>query len=291
MHGSVKSYCSKCQTDTNQDILHKEIISYRDEYMCDESYEIIKCRGCELISFRYEFVDIENAYYEANDELKPIVTTEVYPKTIKNHKSISETYYMPKVIQKIYFETLSAIKDGSFILAGLGLRSTIEAICIDKNIKGNDLSKRISNMAKQGLLSTSDSKLLHSIRFLGNDAAHEIKMPNEASVFTALRIVEHLINSIYILENEAKFRLETVIDEYEEFENILNLSLRNFNKNDELPLVKLLGKNTRRFVDNFKIFESQLIKKINDNNYSKVAIGKIDKYNGSAKDLQHFIIT
>lgn len=43
---------------------------------------------------------------------------------------------------------------------------------------------------------------------MGNDAAHDIKKPKDESLSVALQIVEHLIASVYILENKAVVTLK-----------------------------------------------------------------------------------
>ncbi|WP_140386550.1 DUF4145 domain-containing protein, partial [Vibrio parahaemolyticus] len=70
-------------------------------------------------------------------------------------------------------------RDEAYTLAGIGFRATIEAVCNDQSIQGKELSTRINNLASNGLISKKDSTRLHSIRFLGNDAAHDIKVPKK----------------------------------------------------------------------------------------------------------------
>jgi hypothetical protein len=85
------------------------------------------------------------------------------------------------------------------VLAGVGLRALIEAICTDQKAKGRKLEKKIDAMASMGVLAKAQSDLLHSHRFLGNVAAHRIEAANPAELIAALDIAETMIKTIYIL--------------------------------------------------------------------------------------------
>jgi hypothetical protein len=48
-----------------------------------------------------------------------------------------------------------------------------------------------------GFISSKQAETLHEIRFLGNDAAHELYQPSGQTVETAIDIVEHLLAQVY----------------------------------------------------------------------------------------------
>ena len=124
-----------------------------------------------------------------------------------------------------------AIQEGAFTLAGLGLRATIEAICNDKNVKGRNLQVRINAMNKSGMISKSDAERLHAIRFMGNDAAHEIKKAKEKSILIALKIIEHILLSVYIFEEEVSKHLEAPVSNINDVILILKSNLNNLEDN------------------------------------------------------------
>lgn len=53
-------------------------------------------------------------------------------------------------------------------------------------------------MAKSVLTKTG-SETLHSMRILGNQAAHEVKPHSEEALNLAMDVVEHMLNDVYIL--------------------------------------------------------------------------------------------
>lgn len=282
--------CSKCKRKTRNKCLKAVTESGDSDYRFTESHEIIECQGCGNRSFRQVFMDEEAAYPidEGEWEVPEIVT--YYPSYTPIDGEIEKIYQVPEVVREIYEESMLAVQAGALTLAGLGLRGTIEAVCNNKNISGRNLEVRISKMASQGLISSKDSERLHAIRFLGNDAAHEIKKPGQSQISVALKIINHLIQSVYLLEIEMRRKLDTIISNPEEFEGLLNKHLEEFSPNDEYPLAKFLGKDIRRLGQSTSVLETHLMKAIASGDYTKFKVGKVAKFSGSKEMLQHFIV-
>lgn len=286
------SPCVSCNRKTYHEALHTDVQS-EHEYRVDIINEMLKCRGCHTISFRKTIRDYENAYPidDTNNEWHVPEDITHYPSILEGHKELGNIWEVPAIVKDIYIQSVQAIKNQSNTLAGIGLRATIEAICNDQSIGGRTLEKRIDALAKGGLISQKDAERLHAIRFLGNDAAHEIKRADPGNLLIALRIIEHLLVNIYILDSEADGRLDTIIKTFENFETFLNKKIAELSAGDEVPLAKIFGRDVRRFHGYLPAHEIELIKRISGGAYSKLAVGKIDSYAGSKEQLQHFIVT
>jgi hypothetical protein len=284
-----KNYCVKCKQKTNHDIEGTHQIEHDPyDYHCMIEHSVVKCRGCDTVSFLRVFHDIEGAYPTDHDEWVVPKEIETYPKAKAGNL---DTKHLPDIVESIYTETCNAYRDGALTLAGIGFRATIEAICNDQGITGKELSARINNLAGKGLISKKDSTRLHSIRFMGNDAAHDIKKPSERSLQAALVIVEHLITTVYIIDRESVGKLDAIIEDYSKFEILLNERLEGFSVGDEYPLPKFLGKDTRLISGSTKTIEKTLGTRIGKGEYTKLKFGKKDKYLGSNDVLQHYIVT
>jgi hypothetical protein len=284
------SPCRRCKTKT----LHIDLCKSEDngdrEYSFYSCYAVIQCLGCEKKSFRYSWKDIEQAYQISEDEWEVPEGIECYPQYDPSHVDLEEVYIVPKLVRSIYQESVTAVQAQALTLAGLGLRGTIEAICNDKNISGRNLESRITKMANLGIISRSDADRLHAIRFLGNDAAHDIKKPEKDQISVALKIINHLIQSVYILQIESEGKLDTILVNDSEFIDLLDEKLGDFQSGDEVPLGKIFGKDRRRLGSSASTFEAQLISEIKAGNYLKLNMGKVAKYNKSPTDLQHFVV-
>jgi len=286
----VTSYCRSCGQETNHGILSEHTESYRDEYACDYAYQIVECLGCNTKSFREVFEDLESSYQISNNEWEVPKRIDVYPKFIKGHHNLDNDYCLPDLVGRIYREVILAFQEDALVLAGLGLRGTVEAVCNDLEITGRNLEVRISKLATAGNISRNDAERLHGIRFMGNDAAHEIKKPKKEHLSVALKIVEHLLSSVYILEEEVEGKIETTITEFPKFEQLLSKKVKLLNSGDELPLVAILRKDIRRVKESAAILEAELLAKMASGNLTYLSPGKLEKYQGSKSDLQHYVV-
>jgi hypothetical protein len=287
----VYSPCVSCNRKTHHQVLHADTCA-EYEYRVDTIHEMLKCLGCHSISFRRVIRDYESAYPmdEVSDEWHVPEGVTNYPSFVEGHKGLGDIWEVPAVVRRIYTQSVQAIKDQSDILAGIGLRATIEAICNDQTIGGRNLEKRIEALAKGGLISQKDAERLHAIRFLGNDAAHDTKSANAENLLIALRIIDHLLVTIYILDNEADGRLDTIIKKFESFETLLDEKLSRFSAGDEIPLAKIFGQDVRRFLGYLLTHEAELLSRISSGVYRKLVVGKVETYSGSREQLQHFVV-
>lgn len=122
-----------------------------------------------------------------------------YPRTMGRDPIPDLDEFLPPKIKRIYGEVLQALNNGLPVLAGIGLRALIEAMCTDHQAKGKDLRAKINAMASMGVLAKAQSDLLHTHRFLGNVAAHEIEAAHPRELIAAIDIAETMIKTIYIL--------------------------------------------------------------------------------------------
>jgi hypothetical protein len=282
----VKNYCDSCGQETHHSI--EGIHTYTTDpetYHCMTEHAVVKCCGCDAVSFRKAFHDYEGAYPGEYNEWVVPITVENYPPA---QAGSVDTRHLPGIVESIYSETCSAYKSGAQILAGIGFRATIEAICNDQDISGKELSGRINNLASKGLISKKDSKRLHSIRFLGNDAAHDIKTPSRKSLEAALVIVEHLMTTVYILDKQSNGALDALIEEYSKFEDLLNEKLDDFAAGDEYPLQKFLGKDSRLIAG--KKLEKELRVAIGKGDFKRLKFGKKSKFLDFPEELDHYIV-
>ncbi|WP_314057963.1 DUF4145 domain-containing protein [Empedobacter brevis] len=212
----MKSYCNICNRQTNQNILFKKEVEYSDEdhlWWEENIYQIIQCAGCDEITYRTlytnaqmsQYADYENPYTQT---LYPIRGPYSIP--IKNFKNL------PLRIKDIYRETIDAFNNNQIILCSAGLRALVEAICLEKGIKGinkvdkNGKSKLCTNLEckidalhQNNLLIKENADSLHELRFLGNEALHELEKPSTEEITLAVEILELTLENIFELQHKA----------------------------------------------------------------------------------------
>ncbi len=265
----LKHFCRTCKGKRNHKSLFSKKTSsdYEEErFNWHEDFEIIECLGCETISFLKVYTDDNMA--ETNDEGKWVYYSdyEVYPNIIEDIEPILHTHFLPQAIRNIYFEAVQAYKVNAFILTAGGLRAIIEALCNHLDIKKGTLSSRIDLLHKKSYLTLSESKRLHSIRFLGNDALHEIEPPKKHILILLFEIINHLLLNLFINDKKIEGHLDTIIDNYFEFLIHIKCRTNHVFINKESTLLQILGKSIRRFSkENIVEFEKRLIEEIKNN--------------------------
>lgn len=170
-----------------------------------EYHYLVECMGCESIKYvnRVHFHDPE-----INDSVSVYPdapgTKLRRPAMIRNELDRNRKLLIPASVWKMYNETLNALNADIRTLAGGGLRAMVEAICTQYGMKNGNLEKKIDELAKRNMLTTTQAELLHQERFLGNYALHEMETPSLQDLEDGIGIVEGLMNTIFILPSKAE---------------------------------------------------------------------------------------
>jgi len=213
----MKSTCSNCKRETNQQVLNENKKSYHDDsgWWEEHKYQIIQCKGCDIISFRRLYNDIAQDQGAEYAGFEPW-TQELYPKRTAKSLNIKNLKDTPRSIIKIYRETIDAFNNEQTILCSAGLRAIVEGICKDRGIEKGEVTNRngvkkmsknldgkIEALASGGFLTLGNAKILHELRFMGNDALHELASPSLEELKIAIEIVEHTFDNLYELNHKA----------------------------------------------------------------------------------------
>ncbi len=279
----TKNYCERCKQETNHNVIFSKSIGSKpdDDFHWGSTYEVIECCGCELIKFRETYADESMVHYDYDgNEREEYDEQKTFPPYIEKHEIISNLYSIPYKIRTIYLETIQAFKANSLILTGVGFRAIIEAICIEENILGNNLQEKTNNLLAQKLITQKEANRLHSIRFLGNDSIHEMLVPDIQLLRIVLTIIEHLLENLYTIDSEANSLLETVINKYGEFEEIIWYRANSFNNGEEKSIKEILGKHLRRIDHNdTNPFIERLIARITQHEIEWLSISSLASSN------------
>ncbi len=198
--------CANCDNKTYHKVLFSveetEFYEGPDIHYFNED-QIIMCKGCKRISFRSNWQSSDE--YDFVDGTELADHEDLYPSRITGRKELKDAWTcLSSEIYKIYKETHSAMCGGMSILAGVGIRILVEAICNDKKAIGNNLENKIDNLVEIGVLTKEGAEILHGTRLLGNQMAHEAKLIDERILNEAMDVVEHLLTGAYILPKKTK---------------------------------------------------------------------------------------
>jgi hypothetical protein len=264
-----KYFCSDCKGLKNHKILFEEKQTGEEGYGAFQwllKFRTIQCLGCDNISFLRiygdssmirEGYDGEPEYYEDED---------IYPPHLTSGTELRNKHHLPTSIKDIYIETINAFKVGSLLLTAGGFRATIEAVCNHLKIKKSNLEERINLLHNKGYLSLSESKRLHAIRFLGNDALHEMEKPQKEQLDVLLEIINHLLSNLFINDKILQGKIETIIDQYDEFVQLIQNRIHRKMLNTDVSIDQIIGKSKRLITkSNLESFKKRFISQIKDN--------------------------
>ncbi len=197
--------CPQCNVHTKHTVeraLEWSAYSEEADISVWTTCQIVRCNGCDTLSFRSLHSDSESRCYDRDEEEC------LYPE--RKQRSVVDELYLrddvydiPEIIQVIYRETLSAVEHNLPTIAGIGIRAVVEATCQDLKAKQRNLQDKIDELVAMSLLTPSGAEILHGIRELGNAAAHEIKAPTKKQITAALKVIDHLLLGAYVLPKEA----------------------------------------------------------------------------------------
>jgi hypothetical protein len=260
-----KYFCRTCKGLRNHQELYQKELTEADEFdyfIWSDKYCVIECLGCNTISFLKIYGDTEMRYTDEYGRSDYYFNEEIFPLYLEKGYELDKNYF-PISIRNIYGETISAFRANLFILTAAGLRAIIEALCNHLKIRADDLSVRIDLLHKKGHLTLNESKRLHSIRFLGNDALHEMVLPKKEQLNLLLEIVNHLLSNLFINDKLIKGKIETVIDNYDEFFQLFKRKINAEMIGKEFTLLQILEK-SRKLISKDKMidFEKLLVEEI-----------------------------
>jgi hypothetical protein len=169
-----------------------------------ENFLTIQCQGCWGVSFCQESRDDITPIDCDGDEGSPLdpdpVTRTLFPRRVLGCPEMPDArYHLPQGIYSIYKETRDAFCTQMAVLTGLGIRAIVEAVCREKVGEEGGLNQKINRLAAARLISEQEAQVLHSLRFMGNAAAHEAKSHTQDELRTAFEVVEHLLKGVFVL--------------------------------------------------------------------------------------------
>lgn len=207
----IEAACAKCGEGTTHVVRASVTEHNSDEpqpgcsFEWINRYEIIQCGGCKMFSFRKAQSNSED-FDPATNSWPEVI--ELFPSRVKGRAPINDYGLLPVALQRIYQETLKALNSGQPVLTGIGVRAIVETVCKDQKAPGRNLKSKIDNLVAKNVLTEAGADILHKLRVLGNNAAHEVEPHDVLQLGFALDVIDNLVSSVYILPHHAKARFK-----------------------------------------------------------------------------------
>ena len=165
------------------------------------TYMIVQCKGCDEVSFLLRLSGEVYRDEKGDEDYIDLNFPDDRPraKSDSAYLSFQEQDCLPRQLAVLYEQLESAFLNEANILAGIGLRILIEAVCKEQNIPGPNLKAKIQQLHTNGLISKNEVPILDKLREIGTNSAHGIKGFSITKLKYALDIVNHILKSIYVL--------------------------------------------------------------------------------------------
>jgi hypothetical protein len=205
-HQFLKNYC-----EIGIAILDSEPklngIRYYTEDFCND-YKIIKCSGCDTVSYRSTKSSSEYQDFENNGPRE-----ERFPSLKK--RAGKRFKHLPAALAKIYQEVIASYNNDGFILCASGVRAILEGVCKDKGVINGTLQNKMQDLCTNNFISQNYENILRKLQILGNGAIHELQEPTHEEISTALDIIEHITEALYEIPRKAEILKQRTPDKRE----------------------------------------------------------------------------
>lgn len=198
-------FCNRCKRETNHILQceHRNDVDFdgggeQIVFNLEEIYRLWICAGCEVGTLETELTD----WFIAEKTGEPESFLTYSPK--RTSKNVRSKYFrkLPEKLRTIYQESVNAYNGKLHLLCAAGLRSLMEGICADQGITRGKLHQKINALKK--VLPDNIVDNLHSFRFMGNEAVHDLTLPGQDDLRLAIEISEDLLNYLYELDYKAR---------------------------------------------------------------------------------------
>jgi hypothetical protein len=208
----IWSYCVQCSGERK----HEVCAEYKDSWTNDEhdvsggsSNRILKCGGCEHVSFRSESWNTEDYGPDG-----PETEVNVYPKSSAQRAAPSwleefdfSTDELEKSLEAQLKEVYKSFDQGTFWICVMGVRAVIETLMTNKIGDLGSFSKNLSEFSKRGFISEPQRLALEQAIDVGSAAIHRGAKANRTKALEAIQITENVIEGVMIQpKREARLR-------------------------------------------------------------------------------------
>jgi hypothetical protein len=203
---NIIAFCSKCNVQSIlKSVASHTITTPENPLQAQEDptgtpyyisvYELGVCERCDTVFL------VESCYYDIPDAgVSAFQGQEIlYPK----EKRLILDENIPKGIKRIYSQALGSYSCGLYEPCVIMCRKTLEAICVEFEIKKGDLKSRLLLLEKNGII---DQKLLSwsdELRMIGNDAAHDMNIVIEkVDAQDAIEFLDAIMLYVFLLDKK-----------------------------------------------------------------------------------------
>jgi len=182
---TLQENCYQCKSPTLHEVVRSQSGADTPEHI--DWYKlgllIIRCKRCQAIC-------VKRSAWNSG---------EIYPEGAVGRQPTVDEWELPDRVRVLYKETLSGFNAMAMTLSATGLRSVVEAACLDQGCTDQTLEMKIQTLVTKGVFLKRDADYLRKHRFLANEAVAGMDTPPKEEFEIALQVLEHLLTTLYVL--------------------------------------------------------------------------------------------
>lgn len=199
-------FCNTCSTESFHAVLHEASQHWREDNpggYCHEEhtdYWMLQCQGCDSVKLQ------ENWSMPGS----PVTTTYYPPAKLRRQPDWMQKWWLQSAFTEtpaltICGEIYRALQNDQPHLAVMGVRAVLELVMIDKvGADQQTFAKNLEALFAAGHVSRLQKDRLKSVLDLGSATIHRGHSPSKEDINTCVDIMEHVIESLYIHEEDVK---------------------------------------------------------------------------------------
>ena len=268
----IDCYCSECKHRTHHIVLGEGVnVSPDEDYFYRETLRVVKCCGCDNVSFDKEVEDESNVQYNQDGYEELVIEHISYP-VKENSIEPLRSWEIPTVVKTAYTESVEALNNGSLLLAAIGFRATVEALCLQKGIGTGKLVTMINKLRDKGIITAADCERLHEARFMGNESAHQIEKPDREHVLMVLEVINNILNNLYVIDKKFKEVFEYRFKNYDDFQNLVEAGIKECSNGYEGTIYSFLPEDRKYRKTDLDKYEDELQKRIANKKFTRLSM-------------------
>ncbi len=208
----LKAHCNDCGRETNHLVVAADEESGEEDMVeWSVTHEMLKCQGCDGVTFRKRTWLSEWDDYEYGGPGP-------FPQIVGRTPGIKDEYFPPAVSRdepswadhldanprELLSEIYLALHSDSRRLATMGARSLIDMVILDKVGDQRSFVRGLDALESEGFLSPRNREVLEAALDAGHAAIHRGHSPTAKELDQVMDIVESLLQAMFVNEKLAE---------------------------------------------------------------------------------------
>jgi hypothetical protein len=205
---TVEGHCPKCGPDRRADVVASHEESWEDDdamIWATDTYNILRCRGCETVYVQHQHVFSEDEHYEfdpGTGEYEAVLHPKVtyWPAPARRRRPDWLDRLEDGTLRDLLDEVYGALDADHRVLAAIGARTALDrAMVLRGATDAFGFAEKLDELKNAGLISQHEKDILIVLTDAGGAAAHRGWQPDAEKLSTIMDGTEAFIHRALVM--------------------------------------------------------------------------------------------